>query len=229
MQAVILAAGLGTRLRPLTETMPKPLIPVAGVPVLERVLDELPAAVTGIIIVVGHLREQIREQIGTIWNGRPVQYVPQEELLGTGHAVHCAREFITGKFLVLNGDDLYHRSDLEKLVLHDLGLLVCEVREPVESGAVLFDEQGHLVAIHETTTTTLVNTNSCVLDERFFTYELVPKAPGASELGLPQTIARMAQDHHVAVVRGDFWMPIGTHEELARAEAHFHSRDAVVS
>ncbi len=221
MQAVILAAGLGTRLRPLTDETPKPLLRVGGVPLITRTLRELPDIIDEVIIVIGYRGEQIRTTVGDNGEGKKIRYVIQDELKGSGHAVHAARTLLSGRFLVLNGDDLYARADLDRFVEHDLALMVRELSVPIQSGAIVCDDRGRLVAIEESTFTTLVNTGSYMLDDRFWEYPLVPKAAGATELGLPQTIAGMVKGHTVAVVRSNFWMPVGTHEELARAEAHF--------
>lgn len=230
MHAVILAAGLGTRLRPLTDETPKPLIRVGGIPIIERTLAELPNTVREIVIIVGYRGDQIRDAIGETWEGRPVRYATQEELRGNGHAMHVARLLLGDRFLVLNGDDLYRRADLERLMEHDLGLLVRQLDSPVQSGAIICDEQGRLMGIEERTFTTLVNIGAYMLDKNFWSYPLVPKAAGDSEYGLPQTLATMVKDHIVSVVRADFWMPVGTHEELAVAEAYCKgiAREAIV-
>lgn len=228
MQVVILAAGLGTRLRPITEKIPKSLIPVVGKPILMRTLDELPDSIDEIILVVGHHSDQVRAAIGEEWARRPVRYVVQNELLGTGHAVHCAKEFIRGKFLVLNGDDLYRVDDLRELVRHNLSVLVYEAPEPVRGfGAVICDERGCLVEVREATESVFVNAGAYMLPKSFFKVPLV-KLKNKNEYGLPQTIVTMVKNAPVQVVRTRFWLPIGNPAELARAEEYFRSRQVVV-
>lgn len=219
MQAVILAAGLGLRLRPLTETTPKALIPVGGRPLIEHTLAALPAVADDCIIVVNHLGDQIRAHLGERWGGRRIRYVTQGELRVTGHALHAARDLIRGTFLVCNGDDLYRRADLERMVERDLAVLFCELEHPVRAGAPICGADGRLVEIREDTETTLVNAGCYVLDERFFHYSLV-KLNGRNEYGLPQTLVAMARDFPVATIRTNFWIPVGTPEELVRAEEH---------
>src|SRR5690242_14118031 len=108
MDAIILAAGRGTRLRPLTDHTPKPLIPVAGRGTLPRVLRCMPDAVDRIILVIGHLGEQIRAAVGTEALGRDVVYVEQAPLNGTGGAVlQSAGALRSDTFLVVNGDDIF--------------------------------------------------------------------------------------------------------------------------
>jgi NDP-sugar pyrophosphorylase family protein len=220
MQAVILAAGLGMRLRPLTNTTPKALIPVGGRSLIEHTLAVLPAAIDECIVVVNHLGGQIKTHLGERWNGRRMRYVTQTELLGTGHALHAARELLHGRFLVCNGDDLYRQADLERMVGHDFAVLLCELDHPVRAGAPTCDVDGRLLEICEDTETTLVNAGCYVLDEWFFRYPLV-KLNGRNEYGLPQTIMSMAREHPVTTIKTDFWIPVGTMEELERAEEHF--------
>ena len=91
MQCVILAAGKGTRMRPLTEHTPKPLIKVCGKPILQHIVEALPAEIDELILVVGYLEEQIRTFCGAEFCGRKVKYVTQGNSAGgTGDALRCA-------------------------------------------------------------------------------------------------------------------------------------------
>jgi len=106
MQAVILAGGLGTRLWPLTKTVPKPMVPVAGVPYLEyqlRLLRE--QSITNIVLLIGYLGQQIEEHFanGTDF-GLSIQYSWETTPLGTGGALRKARGSLDDSFLVIYGD-----------------------------------------------------------------------------------------------------------------------------
>ena len=118
MQAVILAAGEGKRLRPFTEHLPKPMILVQGRPILEYVIAALPEAVDEAIVVVGYKGETIKDYFGnTIWNKR-ITYVEDVAPKGTGYALQAARPYLQDDFfLLLNGDDLYHPEDLQAISL----------------------------------------------------------------------------------------------------------------
>ena len=87
MQCVILAAGEGVRMRPLTNDRPKPLVPIAGRPLLAHILDALPSEVDELVLVVKYRQQQIRDFVGTSYNGTPVTYVEQGDQYGTGGAV----------------------------------------------------------------------------------------------------------------------------------------------
>lgn len=117
MDAVILAAGEGTRLRPLTSTRPKPMLPVGGKTILEWGLEALAAGgVDKAVIVVGYKKEVISGFFGKEYAGIKIEYVEQKEQLGTAHAVSMAEGKVTGEFYVMNGDLLVSESLIEKFL-----------------------------------------------------------------------------------------------------------------
>src|SRR4051812_10320077 len=107
MQCVILAAGEGKRMRPLTETMPKPLVPVLGKPIIEYVLEALPQEVNEVFIITGYKGDMVRAHLGESHDGRPIRYIHQETPSGTAHALALARPHLNGRFLVLVADDIH--------------------------------------------------------------------------------------------------------------------------
>lgn len=109
MRAIIPVAGIGTRLRPHTHTLPKVLLNVAGKPILGHILDKITReGVTEATIVVGHMSEKIREYVSTAFPGFTVDYVEQEEQLGLGHAIYVARETMgAGPVLIILGDTIF--------------------------------------------------------------------------------------------------------------------------
>ena len=117
MQVLILAGGLGTRLRGVVEDRPKALAEVAGQPFLAYLLDQLRMqSFHDVVLCVGHLGEQIQERFGdgSRW-GLSIRYAWEQELLGTAGALKNAQPLIEGPFLALNGDS-YLDSDLRQLV-----------------------------------------------------------------------------------------------------------------
>lgn len=116
MQAVILAAGEGTRMRPLTESVPKPMLPVADRPLVAHTADAtVDAGADELVLVVGYEAERVREHFGSEYRGVPVSYAVQEEQLGTAHAAAAAREHLSEDFVVVNGDDLYDAAAIAAL------------------------------------------------------------------------------------------------------------------
>ena len=109
MQALVLAGGEGTRLRPLTLTVPKPALPLAGRPFLTFMLDWLAGhGVTESILSCGYRSEDVRRVLGDIYDGMRLRYVVEEEPLGTAGPVRLAADagVLAERFLVLNGDTL---------------------------------------------------------------------------------------------------------------------------
>jgi len=220
MQAVILAAGEGTRMRPLTLTCPKPLIKVAGMPILEHVVRALPDEVDEIILVVKYLQEQIRTYCGDTFLGKRVVYVEQgEDKKGTAGALSYARPYIKGRFMVTFADDLLAKKDLEKLIMHENALLVSRSDTPERFGVVSLNPDGTIKSIvekPERPESNLINTGVTVLTEKIFDYQ--PEIKKGEEFMTGMTTG-LAQDYPVAVVEASFWQPVGYPEHIAQAEA----------
>lgn len=211
MQAVILAAGKGARLRPLTHETPKPLIDIGGKTLIESALEALPDSIDEIFIVVNHLREQIIESVGSTWNGKPVTYVIQEPLTGTAGAIHLLREHLHGSFLVINSDDLYVQSDLSDLCLHSWGLLYFPTATEKHSGALVKD--GRFIGLG---TSKNAVCGAYVLGQELFDVEPVEiYVSDYLEYGLPQTLAKLVDKIQIHAVKATSWHQVGTHEELA--------------
>src|SRR3954447_11874917 len=151
MDAVILAAGLGTRLRPHTLATPKPLLPVRGRPILDWALGALPPRVDRVLVVVNYLAEQIEAYLKTQKQVAACEAVFQREPRGTGDALRSCRERLRGggSFLVLNGDDLYGAADLAELASKPAGLLVHPVDEPRRFGIAFLKGDGTLEKLVE--------------------------------------------------------------------------------
>ncbi|HCC22406.1 hypothetical protein A2480_01245 [Candidatus Uhrbacteria bacterium RIFOXYC2_FULL_47_19] len=218
-QAVLMAAGRGQRLRPLTDEQPKPMIQIAGRPILEWSIDALPPEIKEVIVVVGYLKEQITEHFGEHWHGRSIRYVVQTELKGTGHVVHVARPLLDHRFMVLNGDDLYLPADLQRLACYELAALGLRLADNGRFGLLSIDENGYLTGVSRDEPQGLgglVNIGAYVIDQRFFDYDLVPIGDG-SEFGLPHTISSMAQREKVKVVEAESWFPIGYPQDIKMA------------
>ncbi len=117
MKAIILAAGEGSRMRPLTYTRPKVMLPIANKPILEHLLIEARGAgITEFIFVVGYHDEQVRDYFGSgdKW-GVTIDYCSQRRQLGTADALKMVKGLISGNFLVINGDIVVSRKDIKRL------------------------------------------------------------------------------------------------------------------
>lgn len=141
MKAIILAAGEGTRMRPLTQNRPKVMLPIANKPILEHVmLDVKNAGIADFVFVIGYHSETIRSHFGdgSKWSVH-IDYIEQKEQLGTAHAIGLAKDFVDERFLVLNGDVLVESSYLPKLMKRkEVAVLSTKkVENPQEFGVII--------------------------------------------------------------------------------------------
>jgi UDP-N-acetylglucosamine diphosphorylase / glucose-1-phosphate thymidylyltransferase / UDP-N-acetylgalactosamine diphosphorylase / glucosamine-1-phosphate N-acetyltransferase / galactosamine-1-phosphate N-acetyltransferase len=138
MQAIILAAGEGVRVRPLTRSRPKAMIPVANRPIIEYVIDALTKnGIRDIVVVVGYRKEQVTRFLNGL--GLPIDVVVQEKQLGTAHALQCAESKIKGDFLVLPGDNYIDPQSIARIRNIPNAILVKEHPNPSNFGVVLLN------------------------------------------------------------------------------------------
>lgn len=218
MQCVILAAGKGTRLRPLTETRPKPLVEVGGKALIDHIVEALPSSVDELIIVTGYLGEQIREHCGDKFYGRSVTYITQEEQNGTAKALWLCKDVIRGRFLFLFADDIHGKGDLARAASYSRSLLVASVEEPEKFGIVVRKPDGTLDQMIEKpkhAPSNCASTGAMVLDEHIFEFE--PQSPLKGEYYLTEVIERYAREYPIAVVEQNLWIPIATPEDVESA------------
>ena len=153
MKAVILAAGEGNRMRPLTSSRPKVMLPIANKPIIEHLLAEVKAAgVSEFIFIVGYYDEQVRSYFGggEKW-GVSVSYSEQRKQLGTADAIRMVEGMTDGNFLVVNGDVVVSRNDIKKLLKNTHSAMsVIEVKDPRGLGMVELSGK-KVVNIHEKT------------------------------------------------------------------------------
>lgn len=223
MQAVILAAGRGTRMGKLVDDTPKPMLMVAGKTLLEHKFDALPENVDEIILVVGYLADTIKGQYGDSYNGKKVFHVTQENIVGgTADALWQARALLKGRFLVMMGDDIYSKEDIEAIRVHDWAILVQRVSDTAVGGRIVSDADHNVTDIIEGNSggEGAVSANLFALDTRIFDFPQQPKAIGSSELGLPQTIlaASKAADIPFHVVEATKWIQITNADDIQKAE-----------
>lgn len=203
----------------LTLATSKPMLKLKGKPILEHKINLLPKGVKEIVMVVGYRCEHIISYFRRYFNGRRIIYVFQHNVNGTGGALHLAKSVLRDKFLVMMGDDLYHKKDLVRMLDHDLAILGYEVSDPSRFGIIKTNGEGLMVDVIEKPKRSkdkLANTGVYVLNKKFFDYDLVPI--GGGEFGLPQTMAKMARDYQIKVEKATHWHPIGNPDDLERAK-----------
>lgn len=224
MQAVILAAGRGTRMGALTDALPKPMLEVDGKSLMARKLEMLEGLCDEVVIIVGYKGAVIREKLGDRFGTLPLTYVEQTELNGTGGAVHSARPHLRDRFVVLMGDDLYSAHDVQAVAAEpDWAMLVERTRTMAEGGNIVLDVNGRIIGIEEgdhTGKPGIMNTNMLLLDMRFFDQPLVPKAAGSAEYGLPQTALAAAEAFAIPfkAVNATGWIQVTAPADIVKAE-----------
>jgi bifunctional UDP-N-acetylglucosamine pyrophosphorylase/glucosamine-1-phosphate N-acetyltransferase len=222
MQAVILAAGQGKRLRPLTDSMPKPMVSLLGKPILEYTIDFLPADVDDLIIVVGYHADAIKNYFGSSWKGRRIQYVEQKEARGTADALFQTQPLLTGgRFLLVNGDNVNDMGQPASAFDHDFAIFAVEHPDPKRFGVIETNDDGTLKRIVEKPehpATNLISTGSMILSPGIFDTTLVLH-PVHNEFFIPDLMTQIMAREPVQVLMQDFWVAVDRPEDIPKAEA----------
>jgi mannose-1-phosphate guanylyltransferase len=154
MKAVLLVGGMGTRLRPLTYRIPKPLLPVMGKPLIMHVIDSIPSEVDEVIVPISYKREVMEDYLRSHPPGRRITLVDEPEPLGTGGAVKNVEEHIDGQFLVINGDVITSLDVASFLKFHRAkggiaSISLWPVEDPSPFGVAQLDEDARITRFQE--------------------------------------------------------------------------------
>ena len=225
MQALVLAGGEGTRLRPLTLTTPKPVLPLAGRPFLSFMLDWLHGhGVEEVVLSLGFLSDAVHAVLGDIQSGMRLRYVHEDEPLGTAGPVRLAADegILADRFLVLNGDVLTDMDLTAELAQHEqtgaAGTLALIEVDDVESyGVVPTDEEGRVLEFREKSPgpapTNRINAGAYILERSVV--DLIPagRAVSFEREVFPQMVGNGL---HGWAADG-YWIDIGTPERYLEA------------
>lgn len=219
VKALILAAGRGSRFGHLSCTIPKPLIVVAGKPLIRHTLDVLPREVTECIIVLGYLGELIQCELGNQYRQLPLTYV-QQIARGTGGALLSAAHLLCKDkcFLVVGSDDIFGKGELSKLICNCPSYgVVYGVPTKTSTGRIIFDEWGRLVrfeTVSDPSEPRYFGVGAYVLPNTVFggRFSRLPNG----EFSIPHTLVHAPFVVYVAFIRD--WLPVNTFEEKAKAE-----------
>lgn len=223
MQALILAGGFGTRLRPLTLNLPKPIVPLVNRPILAYQIELLKGAgITDIILSLNYQPDKIQEVIGNGEKyGVKIRYVTEPEPLGTAGAVKFAEEFINQTTVILNGDNLINLDIAKVTKYHQENnaaatIVLQRLENPIGYGLVEIDSENNVLNFlekpsAETLTkisTRTVNAGTYVLEPSVL--DLIPKDENYSfEYGVfPELLKR--NDKFLAFVDDSYWLDVGT-------------------
>lgn len=219
MDAIILAAGRGTRMRPLSDTTPKPMLPVAGEPMAARVADAAVAAgARKLVFVIGYRSEDVEAHFGTEYRGIPVEYAVQETRSGTADAVLAAIDHVDGSFTVLNGDNVYDGGNLSELFDSVPSVGYTRVESPEEYGVISTDG-GTVTGIVEKPAhppSNLANTGAYAFPASARELLDVPESE-RGERELTDVLERLIDGDRVVGVEFDGWADIGYPWDLLAA------------
>lgn len=223
MQAVILAAGKGTRMEPLTLTRPKVLLEVAGRTMLEHNLEQLVGLVSEVLIVVGYKGEMIKKETGDDYKGMKIRYIWQKEQNGTGGALMKCQRKLKDKFVVLNGDDFYSKKDIKKCLKHKYCVTGAKVKSP-EKWGIFTVRNKKLTGFKEKpkqSKSRWANIGLYVFDAGVFNYKL--KKSKRNEYEITDYILHLIKDGKEVNFEkvSDYWLPVGYPWHILEANEFF--------
>ncbi len=147
MQAIILAAGNGKRLRPLTESIPKVMVEICGETIIKRALNHLAELkkIEEVIIVIGYKSEKIKEHIGEFYKGMKITYILNEDYDSTNniYSLWLAKDYVNSDIILLEGDVLFEKEMLTPLLdsNHPNLVLVAKYNEAIPGTVITIDEK----------------------------------------------------------------------------------------
>jgi glucose-1-phosphate thymidylyltransferase long form len=233
MKAVVLAAGEGVRLQPITLTRPKHLIKVGGKPILEHCLRALKTCgVDEVVLVVHYMADVVRDYFGDGQSlGLKVEYVEQKEVLGTGNAVGVVEPFVEDDFLLVYGDLLFTVEAVKKVVgLYErekpvVAMAVVSVENPEGYGIVEVDDEGNVKGIvekpsREEAASNLANAGIYAFSKEIFGKVRETSASARGEWEVTDAISLLLREGKpvlaVEVLRED-WFDVGRPWDLLEA------------
>ncbi|MGB9676079.1 MAG: bifunctional sugar-1-phosphate nucleotidylyltransferase/acetyltransferase [Candidatus Bathyarchaeales archaeon] len=234
MKAVVLAAGEGVRLQPITLTRPKHIIKIGGKPLLEHCLNALKTSgINEVLIVIHYMGEAIREYFGDGENfGLKIEYVEQKAVLGTGNAVSAAEPFVNEAFLLVYGDLLFSKEAVTRVLNvykkeeeASAVMAVVPVEIPENYGMVELDDEGRVKKLVEKpkrgeVPTNLANAGIYVFSTEIFEKVRETSASVRGELEITDAISLLIREKKnvlAAKIPKEEWMDIGRPWDLLEA------------
>lgn len=228
--AVILAGGHGTRLRPLTASIPKPLVRLAGRPLIDRIIGTLPDEVEQVIVAAGYLGRDIEEHFKQLQAHRELEVVTEHEPLGTAGALYHLRSRLNGTFLVLNGD-VVSGLDLQAMLNYHRdkkAMVTVSVRMVEDAGAfgvIGMDDGGRITEFrekpHNVVSPSLINAGAYVMEGDVFEH---------MDLGTfsleKEVFPHLVKEGMFGYRFDDFWIDCGTRENFLAAQEVLLNREA---
>ncbi len=239
MKAVILCAGVGSRIRPLTDDKPKPLVVVAGKTILGRMIDaSLSAGVSEFVVVTGYRAEQIKQFLTESYPGTSFTFVHNDhfEETNTGYSVLLAEPFVRGEdFIKFDGDVVFEDEVLNRLIADKASSALCidtRIRLEAEEVKVILDENKRVLEVGKKLDPTEAHGESigiekiCTRVAPVFFQELHTLMQDTTKWqeyydDTYTTLVVRGVPMHAVDITGLKWVEIDTHEDFDRAELMF--------
>ncbi|CAB1248436.1 sugar phosphate nucleotidyltransferase [Clostridium sp. MT-14] len=227
MKALLLAGGKGTRLRPLTNKLPKPMVPIMGKPLIERVITKLKeAGVTEVVLSTCYKSNYIKNYLDNGSKlGIKIDYVSEDIPLGTGGAIKNSEKFFDDTFIVLNSDIVNNISYRELVRYHkkkkaSVSIAMTKVKDPSQYGVIEFDKNNYINAFKEKpkegeTDSKWINAGVYVFEPDVF-----KEIPKNKVVSVEKDVYPLLLKKHykmAAYKYNDYWIDIGTLKKYIQA------------
>ncbi len=230
MECVLLAGGEGKRMRPLTLTKPKPMLPVAGKPILERNLEILAKFFKKIYVVVGYKKEVVMQHFGNKFNAAEIEYLEQKEQLGTANAILTLKEKIRDKFIVMNGDIVVSENVIKNFINFatenntENAMCLTNVENPSEFGVVEIEKESNRIAMIEekpkNPKSNLINAGIYLFDNKIFHLIDNLRKSERAEYEITDAIKILIKNKEIygyVIDNNEFWIDVGKPWDLLTA------------
>lgn len=229
MQCILLAAGEGKRMRPLTAHRPKVMLPLANRPMLEHlIVAARDAGISEFVLVVGYGEREVRDYFadGSAW-GVSIRYSPQKHQLGTADALNATRDYVSGTFLVMNGDMMVSVEDIRAILGKNAPCMgVYHTDHPEQYGVVTLKEDRvtDLVEKSQAPRSNLINAGLYLFTDEIF--EILEKISVSTrgEYELTDALAHYIREKRLSAHTLSEWLDVGSPWDLLEANARIMER-----
>lgn len=221
MDAIILCAGKGTRLMPLTENKPKPMIPIGGKPILEHIINKIEQFVDNIYLIVKYKKEVI---IDYFKYHPKIKFIEQGRMDGTGYALLAGKDYIDNDFLAINGDIIFE-DNLKSILPYKNALALVEVKNPENFGVVVLDRENNIMELQEkpkNPKSNLINGGIYKFDREIFNILENLKPSERGEIELTDAIVELIKKKREikGIKLKGYWSDIGRPWDILEGNKH---------
>ncbi|MEA4814683.1 MAG: NDP-sugar synthase [Oscillospiraceae bacterium] len=239
MKALFLAGGMGTRLRPLTDKIPKPMVPIMNKPLLERSMENLKkCGINQIVISTCYKSQYIEKYFGDGSKfGLKIEYIREDTPLGTGGAIKNTGHLFDDTFLVFNADILCNMDFMELVKFHKsklaaVTIAITRVSNPSAYGVIEYDKNGYALSFTEKPKADEIKSDYINAGVYVLEPEVLGEIPNDRPVSIEHEIfpLLLRKGHKVAVYNGcSYWMDIGTPEKYLQTHEDIMAGDCRLS